>query len=271
VLDALQNFALKLMDALLGWTLALPSDATLFIVAIGSALVLTGVRVWTSDQDLLRRCKHDKQRLKALMREAKRRKDKPAIQRHRAVNGMIGLTQMRQEWRPLLAALVPLALLATWAFGRLEFHPPRAGEPIEFTATFPLSAVGKIAHVAPMDGITATNGWIQQIEHGASGGTPRGVATWKLRAEARPEPYVIQLRSGAQTCEHPLRVGQRIYEAPLKTHDDQVLATEVSMKQLRLFGIVPGIPAIALAPWLVAYLLIVIPFVFILKRLLRIY
>src|SRR3954471_22302011 len=125
------------MDAPLGWLLHLPSDAQLFIVAIGSAFILAGVRAVTSNQDLLRRCRADEARQKALLREAKARKDADAVKRHRATLGMIALKKFRQEGGPMLGSLLPIVLLATWAFHRLEFHPPAAGEAVEFTATFP--------------------------------------------------------------------------------------------------------------------------------------
>ncbi len=75
---------------------------------------------------------------------------------------------------------------------------------------------------------------------------------------------------GGQTLRHPLRVGQKRYEPPILLHESDT-ATWVELKQVRLFGIVPGVPWLFLAPWLAAYLIIVIPFVFILRRVLRIY
>ena len=155
MLDRLSEFIVRLMDVPLGWLLRLPSDAQLFLVAIGSALILAGVRAVTSNQDLLRRCRADQARQKALLREAKARKDQDAVKRHRATLGMIALKQFRQEGGPMLASLLPIVLLATWAFHRLEFHPPAAGEVVDFTASFPISAVGKITHIAPAEGVTA--------------------------------------------------------------------------------------------------------------------
>jgi hypothetical protein len=40
---------------------------------------------------------------------------------------------------------------------------------------------------------------------------------------------------------------------------------------VKLFGVVPGIPALHIPPWLMAYLLLVVPSVFILKRVFKIY
>ena len=42
------------------------------------------------------------------------------------------------------------------------------------------------------------------------------------------------------------------------------------MRRYRPFGVVPGIERIYFDPWLVGYLLMAIPFVFILKRVFRI-
>ena len=57
---ALNHLMLRAMDFLLGWTLALPRDLTLFIVALGSALVLIGARALTTNQELLGRCEADR-------------------------------------------------------------------------------------------------------------------------------------------------------------------------------------------------------------------
>ena len=59
MVSQLTNF----MDHLLGWLLRFPSDLQLFAVAVGSALILSAVRIWTTDQDLLKRCRQDKARL----------------------------------------------------------------------------------------------------------------------------------------------------------------------------------------------------------------
>jgi uncharacterized membrane protein (DUF106 family) len=239
----------------------------LFIIAIGSALILAGVRKFTSDQDLLRRCRADQARQKALLREAKTRKDADAVKRHRATLGMIALKQFRQEGRPMLASLLPIVLLATWAFHRLEFHPPGAGEVVEFTARFPLSAVGKITHIAPVEGVRAESGWLREIVAVSD----HGEATWRLSATESSAPHLLRVRYGGRTYEHPLRAGVRTYDAPVEMHDEKLIATEVKLRPVKLFGIVPGIPALLFPAWLVAYLIIVIPSVPVIKRVLRIY
>jgi uncharacterized membrane protein (DUF106 family) len=270
VLDRLSDFIVRVMDLPLGWLLRLPSDVQLFIVAIGSALILAVVRKFTSNQDLLRRCRADQTRQKALLREAKARKDGDAVKRHRATLGMIAIKQFRQEGGPMLASLLPIVLLATWAFHRLEFHPPAAGEPVEFTASFPISAVGKITHIAPVEGVAAPDGWLREIVAVTDHGPAHGEATWRVSAAASPAPHVLRVRYGGQTYEHPLQAGAPTYEPAVKTHDERLTATEVKLRPVKLFGVVPSLPALFFPPWLVAYLLIVIPSVPLIKRVLRI-
>lgn len=266
MLDRLTDIIVRLMDLPLGWLLRLPSDAQLFIVAVGSALILTIVRKFASDQDLLRRCRADQARQKALLKEAKARKDNDAVKRHRASLSMIALKQFRQEGRPMLASLLPIVLLATWAFHRLEFHPLAANEAVEFTASFPISAVGKITHIAPVEGVASTDGWVREIAAVAD----HGEATWRLLASASPQPHMVRVRYGGKTYEHRLRAGSPTYEPTVQVHDDRLIATVVKLRPVKLFGMVPGWPALMLPAWLVAYLLIVVPSVPLIKKALKI-
>lgn len=265
----MNEFVLKIGDLLFGWLLSLPMDLALALVAVGSSTILAVVRRWTTDQDLLARCAADKKRLGELMRDAKTRGDRDAVQRHRATVAKIGLVQMRQEGRPLLAALLPLALLATWAFGRLEFHAPEAGKPVDIVAHFPVSAAGRIVHIVPQDGIESEDGWIKEIREVTVGGQAGGEAMWRLKAEKREQPYVLGFRYGKKVYEHTMKVGDGTYLPPLEFHNDEFLATEVRLRQVKLFGIVPGAPAIGLAPWMVGYLILVLAAFPVVKRVLR--
>jgi uncharacterized membrane protein (DUF106 family) len=259
MMDAINNFILRIADPLLNWLLLLPSDLALITLAIGSSAVLAIVRKWTTNQDLLNRCVADKQRLKTLMKEAKASGDKAALQRYRTSQGLVGLKQFGQEGKPLLVAIVPLAILATWAFHRLEFHPPKAGEAVDVIAHFPASAAGKLVHIVPVGEVE--NGWIREI-------AANGEAHWRVRLPA--DASQLQFRYGEATYVHPVSVGQTTYLPALLFHDEKLDGTEVRLRPVKLFGIVPGIPQIGLAAWMIGYLLIVIPFVPLLKRLLRI-
>ena len=283
MLEWVNNAILAVADPLLGWLLRLPVDLALVIVAVGTGSIITFSRLFTTNQDLLRRCDQDKARLKELIREAKQQKDKNAVTRYRATLNMIGMTTMRQEGWPLLAAILPIAILGTWCFQRLAFVPPKAGETVAISAYFPLSAVGELAHMVPQNGLhevtqTGSNGheqWIQEVvkdpESGA-GVAAGAVATWHVQADADPEPYRLQIRYKTCTVKKDLRVGQAVYSPAVEFYGNQPIGSvQIGMKPVKLLGVVPGIRRLNMPPWLVAYFLIAIPSVSLIKRLSRIH
>jgi hypothetical protein len=277
MLDLWNRVSLGVFDALLGWALRLPADVTLILVAVLSAAVLTAVRLFTTDQDLLRRAAADKKRLRQLIREAKVRRDRDAVKRHRSVAGMVAVTQFRAEGLPLLVSLLPIAMLATWGFHRLAYHPPRSGEAVEVVAYTPVSAVGAVGvmHVVPQDGVAADR-WVQPIVEAEYHGQKTGRAAWRITApggSGAAQPLRLTLRYKDHSVDREVRVGQTTYAEPFVQHGDD-FQTELKMRPVKLFGVLPGVkwpggPEV-LPPWMVGYLLIVVPFVFVLKRVTRI-
>jgi hypothetical protein len=270
MLESWNRFALAAGDLALGWLLRLPSDAALIAVALGSALLLTFVRRLTTDQSLLFRISRDRARLRELVREARRSGDWEAAARHRALRSAVGMKALRSEAWPLLASLVPVAVVATWCVFRLEFHPPRGGEPVPVVAYAPVSAVGSVMHVVPEEGLEA-EAWVRPVaaasEDERGGGPPYGKAVWTLRAAARETPYTLMFRLGEGRYEHALLVGRTTYAPALAFHEEGVV-TEVRMRERQLFGLVPGAPQLYLPAWLVAYLILVIPATSVVKRVL---
>ncbi len=279
MLDWVNSAILALADPLLDWLLRLPTDLALVIVAVGTGAIIALSRLFTTNQDLLRRCNQDKKRLKELIRQAKRQKDKEAVKRYRTTRNMIGMMTMKEEGWPLLAAVVPIAILGTWCFQRLAFVPPRAGETVSVRAYFPVSAVGELAHLVPQEGLRevsreesgASGRWIQEITKdvpGAGGIANRGIATWKIQARARPGPYALQIRYKTVTVEKELLVGQPVYSPDVKFYgnDHPILSAQIEMKPVKFLGLVPGIDWLLMPPWLVAYFLIAIPSVSLVKR-----
>jgi hypothetical protein len=284
MLESINNWILALADPALGWLLRLPVDLSLVIVAVGTGSIITFSRRFTTNQDLLRRCDEDKKRLKELIREAKRQKDKDAVKRYRNTVNMIGLTTMRQEGWPLLAALLPIAILGTWCFQRLAFVPPQAGDPVPVIAYYPISAVGELAHLVPQEGLRAPSQagpgkpdrWIQEIAEDVDPKTHKpvgGIATWHVQADASPKPYTLEIRHKASTVEKDLLVGQRIYSPDVQFYgaDQTAACVQLGMKPVKLLGMVPGITWLLIPPWLLAYFLIAIPSVSLIKRLARIH
>jgi hypothetical protein len=276
MLEGLQHLLVSIGDAALGGLLRLPRDAVLILLALLTGLVLTVVRRWTTDQDLLRRCKEDKRRLKQLLKEARRRKDREAVKRIRATIGQIGMMAMKAEGKPLLVSLPIIVVLAVWAFARIAYLPPKPGEPLEVRFYFPESEIGRTVFLLPEPGLTAGGGWLRKIQpsYAADGVTvDGGVAAWKLRVEPRSAPYRIRLRHRGQVFERPLIADGVRYANPLVVYhgEEEILASELGLREYRPFGVVPGWPALALQPWVVGYLIIVLPLSVGLKPLLRIY
>jgi hypothetical protein len=143
--------------------------------------------------------------------------------------------------------------------------------------------------MVPQDGVRAEDGWVKEIVAvtDPAEGPPHGMAVWRLQSRAHPAPYTLEIRHKTGTYTKQLLVGQRTYAPAVEFYpqDGPVTCTEVKMQHVKLFGLVPGIytrqlklfgqvpvfPAIALAPWLVAYFLIAIPSVSLIKRITRIY
>jgi len=133
--------------------------------------------------------------------------------------------------------------------------------------------IGKLVHMVPQDGIEPLNGWVQRIKPdvNAKGETTNGVAQWTLRVRQRPEPYTLRIRAMGRIYDKELIVDGRRYAPPVKAYQDgDVEASEIGMHEYKLLGIVPGIPWIGLQPWIVGYLVIVLPLSFILKPVLHI-
>ena len=282
--DWINNAILALADPLLSWLLRLPVDLALVIVAVGTGAVITFSRLFTTNQNLLRLCDADKKRLKALIRRAKQQKDKEAVTRYRTTRNMIGMTMMKEEGWPLMAAIVPIAVLGTWCFQRLAFVPPRDGETVVVKAYFPVSAVGELAHLVPQEGVrevsqggSGGNGrWIQEIikdDPGPDGIVNNGIAVWRIQAGARPEPYALAIRFKTATVEKELLVGQPVYSSDLACYggDQPILSVHIDMRPVKFLGCVPGIARLLVPPWLVTYFLIAIPSVTLIKRATGIY
>lgn len=70
-----------------------------------------------------------------------------------------------------------------------------------------------------------------------------------------------------------LLVGQRVYAPDLELYGigRPIEGVQLVMKPVKFLGLVPGIGALGMAPWMVAYFLIAIPSVSLIKKLSRIY
>jgi len=293
MLDIWNLMSVRLCDVLLGWLLLLPRSVAVVVVGLLTAGLLTLIRRWTTNQDRLRRAAADMRRLKECKRAAQQTHDVESLARLKMTMSRVSLLKLKAEGWPLLAVILPVALLATWAFERLEFHAPEAGETIEVLAHLrsgrdaALTARDDLLHLVPQPGLRAKNGWVQSVHIDAEPPSSwdrfwskvtfsktkdpeqDAYALWQLEGNAGGEPYPLIFRWNERTIERELLIGQPHYSPPREERPEDSVITEVRLREVRLFGI-PG-----LGPWLparlVGYVLVTIPFVFLLKRVLSIY
>jgi len=269
MLDLWNNLSLAIGDFLLGWLLLLPRDLTLLIVVIFTALVLIAIRQLTAPQNRLARAAADSRRLKELLREARRQGDKMALTRYRGTQSLIALVKLKAEGWPLVASLVPIAIVATWALYRLEYLPVRHGQQVELVLYTPVTAAGEVAHVVPEEGLKVEGGWVRRIGAVTDDGPPHGLAAWSFEA-AQERTYHLVVRLKDKSLERDLIVGRRFYALPVVDHGDDILSEWKRQPWLWL-GLVPGIEALALPAWLIGYVVMVVPITFLLKRTLGVY
>lgn len=258
------DLCLMLMDFLLGWTLRLSWIVALAMVALLTGLSLVYTRRWFADQDLLSRVDSDRQRIRKLLAEAKSTGDKETVARLKTLQGAVGMRALSQQFKPLLAVILPVAVLATWGYARLEYKPPRDGETVEVRCYLPILAVGQLAHMVPVAGLAAEPGWVVEVEAGNYAGQATGIATWKLKGQKRKEPYPLVCVWGEKSYTSQVAVGGWKYSEPFHTFAGGEANIEVLLREARLAGI-PGWPPLFPA-WLVAYLLLAIPGSLIIKR-----
>ena len=161
--DSVYNGFLAVTDVLFGWMLFLPRDLAILIVSVATAVIFTAVRRFFTNQDFLKRCKEDKDRLKELMREARKKRDKEALARFRLTKNQIAMKSLRYEAKFLALSLIPLCLIGGWAFVRIAYWPPRPDKPVTVKAYFAKPAIDHPGYVRliPHPGVDADSPWYQ--------------------------------------------------------------------------------------------------------------
>ncbi|MEI6563019.1 MAG: hypothetical protein WCO42_01785 [bacterium] len=293
IVEMINNWLVLAMDYVFGWVLYLPRDLALFSVAAMTSFVMVITRKWASDQGWLKRANDDTIRLNQLTAVAKKENNIEAVKRYQQTQAQIKMKSMKQEGAPLLWALLPIILLATWCFGRIAFLPPKADEWVTVKAYFGTATIGNVVHLVPSDGLKVKEGWVRPVKEDmpvpattwwekgdewlqrkmGSVAQLGGAAVWTVSAQASDKPYDLQFVLNGQVYKAPLLVGQKRYEQQwvILGPDSGIQAIEFGLAPLKLFGFIPGIRAFGLAPWLIGYLVIVIPFALIIKRVLHIY
>lgn len=272
-MDAMTQFndwMVRTLDVPLGWLLLLPRDATLLAFSLLTALLMTLVRRWVTNQDLLRRCAADLRQLKRLNREAKQAGDKPRRQRQQNTVALVKRMQLAEDMKVLAVALLPVAALAMWAVERLDYLPPRLGEDLVVRTFFSISSVDEVTHLVPIDGVKMQSSPIQIIQPDRQS-PPIGLAEWTLRLTSASDELALTIRHHGESAVHRVSVGGRTYLPPQQLHQNQrLVGTEVLLRRYRPLGVDLKTDAIGLAPWMIGYLMLTLLFVPGLKRWLRV-
>ncbi len=294
MLESINRLILLVADPLLGWLLHVPRDVALLVIAFGTALVLNGVRRFTTDQAQLKRCKADKVVLVRLMKGARARGDRETVQRLRQTLGQIGMAGVRAEGRPLLVSLLPIIIIAVWAFARIGYLPPEQDQPLTLNVYFDQTMVGDLAYLLPQEGMQVDAGLIRRIEENVVPARPApawlpawagelfgfhdnpfvdaGIASWDAVFTRQDDPYILVFNHRGKPVSTEVTIdGVRYSEPLLFPEEGPVICLETVIQEYRPLGFIPGIALLAFQPWIVGYLLIVIPLSILLKPVLKVY
>ena len=269
-LTALYTLLIQILDLLLGWLLAIPRDLALVIFAAMTAFLMTVVRRYVTNQNVLQRCADDLRRLKELLRIARSSNDKSSVARYRTTTAHIKGIQLAADMRVLIAVIVPLGAMAFWATERLDFLPITIGEETVLRAHFPLSSVGRIAHVVPTPAFELNGSPITIIAVNPVD-PAQGLAEWTLRARLAGT-HTISIRHEGETATHPVKMGVATYEPPVRIQKcDRISSTENQIRRYLPLGYSLGSTFVNFPPWLVGYLILTLCLTPAIKRLLKVY
>lgn len=265
----LGEWLVSAVDVPLGWLLDMPRDPGLLLFALGTALLMTlGRRVFTN-QDLLRRCAADQQRLKSLRREASAAGDRPWLERLRRTGSQIKGLQLVADLRTLAGVLLPVGFLALWASQRLDYLPPRVGEELAVRASFSPSSVDRITYLVPTPGLELKSTAVQIVRSTAQS-PAMGVSEWTVIPRSTGELEIV-IRHSGESAVHRLAVGGRVYHAPLQAHPGPRLTrTEIELPRYLPLGSHCGSEWLGLPPWMIGYIALTLVLVPLWKRLLRV-
>jgi hypothetical protein len=232
-------------DAVFGVALSLPRDHAIILMGVGLAILLIVIRILTTDRVLLRQIAADEHRLRELVCMARHANDHAKIARCRRVRQLVAMRRARLELPALLISFLVLAAAMSWGHRRLNYLPPKTGEPLQLVARFPGAIAGEVVHLVPVTDASVDPGWVQVVPAHVEQGEIRGVAIWSIRF-TKPQPLTtLVLRYGNQTATHHLSIGTTFYEPPVQKHESST--TELVLTEYRPLGVIPfhlwpGIP-----------------------------
>lgn len=257
----------KTGDYLLGWLLYLPRDLRLLMLAVLTTFLMSVFKRFVTDTQWLERARNDLKVLNGLIRQARAAEKRPDLDRLRYTRALIQLRRLRAEFRALVVVIVPLLIIGAWAWHRMEYRVPSAGEVVEVIVMAPAASIGEPVYLVPTEGVSS-DGWVKVIASSGDTELP-GRASWSLvtgGGESRP----LLFRTGSLTLEQGIKTGGRHYQSPSFTVHDGGWRTELVMEEIKLFGKVPGIERFDSPPWVTAYLILTMLLLPVSRRLLKV-
>ena len=257
------------LDGPLGWLLALPRDLAVVLFAALTAVLMTVVRKIVTNQNLLHRCVVDLKRLREQLRAARNTHDKVSVSRFRTTMAQIKGIQLAADLRVLVAVIVPLGGLAIWATERFDYLPIEINDDVALRAYFPVSSIGRIAHVVPDSSFELQGSPVAIVGTDPTDPT-RAVAEWTMRPRLAGSHTVV-VRHERETATHTVTFGAATYDSPIQIQKcSRISSTEVGIRRYLPFGFSLGGGLVNLPPWLMAYLILTLGMTPVIKRLLSV-
>ncbi|OVE73815.1 hypothetical protein BVX94_02775 [bacterium B17] len=267
-MNTILQITVKLGDILLGWLFYLPQDLRFLALALITTVLMSVCKYLVVDVDWLSRARNDLKTLASLIKNARAEKDKSALERYRYTCALIRMKQLKAELKSLVIVLIPLLLIGTWSWYRMEHNSPVKNETLEVTVRAPASAIGQIIYLVPSDGVQPDQR-AKTIDPSSEGPFP-GSASWTLRLASPGKSFLLSFRSGNTTVEQPVVAVGNHYKPPPPRDQGIDLYSKLVMEEARLFGIVPGSERIGIPAWVVAYLLLVLLLLPLSRRILKV-
>ncbi|MBS0266313.1 MAG: hypothetical protein JSS02_30565 [Planctomycetes bacterium] len=237
--------------------LLLPRDLLVALLGILLAGGLELTRRICLPSERMRSIAADLCRLRVLMDEARMAGDKGRLARHRQVAQRVRAPRLRGQCYWLLLSLLLCVVIWGWSDSRLENLPIVNQDEVTLTLQLPYSAEQELAHVVPVDGLTALTGWVQPLVRHRGDNSTDSQAEWKMRVSTLTDGrrQTIRIRCGSQTLEHRLCVGGVVTEPATQRHSGGEI-THIQGRPYRPLGLIPqsvgGIPGWSLYLTLVA-------------------
>ena len=267
-MNTIVQLTVKLGDLLLGWLFYLPRDLRLLALALITTVIMCVFKYLVVDTDWLARARGDLKTLARLIKNARAEKDTAALERYRYTRALIRMRQLKAELKSLVIVLIPLLLIGTWSWYRMEYNPPAEDETVEVAVHTPASAIGQIIYLVPADGIEPDQR-IKVIDQSTEG-SYHGIASWTLRMNSSDPSHILVFRTGDRTIEQPVITVGKHYQSPPIRDNDTDWHSELVMEETKLFGIVPGIDSMGVPPWVMAYVLLVLLLLPLSRRILKV-